>query len=80
MKPVEFEGQTIILGPPPGTPRGECGALPVARTDSGFVSVWKPDPGDLAILNAGGHVRLAVQGGAHPPVRLDVVDGVKELP
>jgi hypothetical protein len=79
MKPVEFEGQTGLLAPPPGTPRGECGALPVLRQPWGFASVWKPTPEELAVLNAGGHVRLAVHGIAHPPVRLDAITGVQEL-
>jgi hypothetical protein len=84
MNPIEFEGQTVLLGPPPGTPRGECGALPVKRVQVGtfggyFMSYWKPTPEELAALNAGAHVALAVHGGAHPPVWLDV-ERVVELP
>jgi len=84
MKPVEFEGQDIVLGPPPGTPRGECGGLPIRRVREGVFgghmeSYWKPSAEDLAALNAGAHVRLAVHGGAHPPVWIDV-DHCVELP
>lgn len=85
MKPVEFEGQTTLLAPPPGTPRGTCGALPVKvvrdKTPFGgsMLSCWKPSPEDLAALNAGAHVVLAVYGGGHPPVWLDVQKCV-ELP
>lgn len=87
MKPVEFEGQTTLLGPPPGTPRGECGALPVLIQGGGtyqaaFQSFWKPSPQDLAVLNAGGYVRLTIHGIAHPPVWVDTVTPgyTKELP
>lgn len=84
MKPIEFEGQTRLLGPPPGTPRGECGALPVVIHESGtfrqtFSSFWKPSPEELAALAAGAQVRLIVYGGGHPPVWVDV-EKVTELP
>lgn len=83
MNPVEFEGQSTLLAPPPGTPRGECGALPVQVFGGafGFVfsSFWRPTIEELAQLNAGAHVRLAVHGAAHPPVWVDVAR-VKELP
>jgi hypothetical protein len=86
VNPVEFEGQTTLLAPPAGTPRGECGALPVrivpvpGSTYGGHIlSYWRPTPEELAELNAGAHVRLAVHGGGHPPVWIDV-ERCQELP
>lgn len=81
MKAIEFEGQTILLGPPPGTPRGECGALPVIAYPERRVlsSFWKPSPEELIMLNNGAHVRLDVYGGGHPPVALSV-ERANELP
>ncbi len=85
MKPVEFEGQTLLLGPPEGSRRGACGALPVLKAaddafGTRFVSYWRPSPEDLAVLNAGGHVELQVCGAGHPPVWVDVSSQVAELP
>lgn len=83
MKPVEFEGQNVLLSPPAGSPRGTCGALPVLRLDDAgvvWISIWRPSSEDLAALNAGGHVRLAVHGASHPPVWIDAIAGVVELP
>lgn len=86
MKPIEFENQTTLLGPPPGTPRGECGSLPVLihreNTQASFQSFWKPSPEDLAALSAGGHIRLTIHGIGHPPVWIDVTPAgyAKELP
>lgn len=83
MKPVEFEGQTVLLGPPKESQRGTCGALPVRIAPDtiwgrSFVSYWRPAPEELEILNAGGHVRLTVQS-LHPPVWIDA-EKVVELP
>lgn len=83
MKPVEFEGQTRLLGPPKDAARGTCGALPVRQVPDPHwgtchYSYWRPSPEELAILNAGGHVRLMV-GGGHPPVWIDA-EHVQELP
>jgi hypothetical protein len=84
VNPVEFEGQTLLLGPPPGTPRGECGALPVMVTQGGtfqqtYSSFWKPSDEDLEALKRGAHVRLDVFGGGHPPVWISV-EKCTELP
>jgi hypothetical protein len=80
MKAIEFEGYNVLLGPPPGTPRGECGALPVIRYATGAMSsFWKPTPEDLVMLNNGAHVRLDVFSAIHPPVALSV-ERAKELP
>ena len=85
MKPIEFEGQTTLLGPPKEMARGTCGALPVF-IDPGkpgelpaFASYWKPSAEDLVRLNAGEYVQLTVYGGSHPPVWVDI-GKVQELP
>lgn len=84
---VEFEGQSLLLGAPKGwNQRGgvECGFLPVRVDRAGngepmLVSYWRPTPEELAALNAGAHVELAVLSGSHPPVRL-AVGAIVELP
>lgn len=35
-----------------------------------MTSVWEPTPNELAMLNAGGAVRLTILGTGHPPVML----------
>lgn len=82
MKPVEFEQQDILLGPPKGSERGTCGALPIQFVDGTMQSYWKPSPEDLKTLNEGGHVRLCVHGNGHPPVWVDVTPKgyARELP
>lgn len=35
-----------------------------------MTSVWEPTPAELAMLNAGGAVRLTICGTVHPPVML----------
>lgn len=37
-----------------------------------MTSCWEPTPRELALLNAGGAVRLTILGTAHPPVLLTV--------
>jgi hypothetical protein len=78
MNPIEFEGQNLMLNAPPGwndTQPVKCGMLPAKRmTVQGLpamVSYWKPEPQDLARLNAGGCVELVVYGNMHPPVWVD---------
>lgn len=85
MEPVQFAGQTKVLGAPEGSPPGECAGLAVRMafidTSAGVClqSFWKPSLEELAALNAGAHVRLTVHGLGHPPVWLDV-ERVQELP
>lgn len=80
IRPVEFEGQTRLLHPATGTPRGTVGALPIFVGPDWCCSVWKPSPEALAILNAGGHVQLSVMGCTHPPLALEAVDNIVEKP
>jgi len=82
MKAIEFEGQNMMLMPPVGSARGECGQLPVYRDReaSTMSSVWKPSKEDLIALAGGAHVVLHIWSGEiHPPVSLSVQKLV-ELP
>jgi len=66
MLPVQFKTANLTLV------GSGCADLPVVRRDRFFHSVWKPSAEELAILQAGGSVHLAVMGFVHPPVRLTV--------
>jgi len=35
-----------------------------------MTSVWEPTPTELAMLNAGGAVRLTILGSSHPPIMI----------
>jgi len=79
MNPVEFKGQTLVMGAPPGTAPGVCGGLPMLIERSSiwpgakkYTSYFKPSPEELAVLNAGGCVQLEVHGASHPPVSVNV--------
>ena len=37
-----------------------------------MTSAWEPTPKELAVLNAGGTIRLTIVGNVHPPVMLSV--------
>ena len=37
-----------------------------------MTSAWEPTPKELAVLNAGGTVRLTIVGNVHPPVMLSI--------
>ena len=71
-----------VLGAPPGVPIDECNALPITRIQyidgtPAVDSYWMPSADDLALLNQGRAVRLAVLGATHPPLMLGVDgDGV----
>lgn len=78
MDPLEFEGQSGVLGAPAGWNQTEpikCGGLPIARRVvegmPAMQSYWKPSADELSCLVNGGHVRLTVYGTGHPPVWLD---------
>jgi len=41
MKPIEFEGQTIVLSKPPSMTDEECGSLAILQLDGTCISCWK---------------------------------------
>jgi hypothetical protein len=67
-----------VLGAPVGWNQGDltCAALPITRAKFGdmeaVVSYWRPSAEELAVLNAGGSVELAILGRTIPPVMLSV--------
>jgi len=57
---------------------GPCGVLPIRdeACDRGMhwmVSQYKPSPEDLAVLNAGGSIRLGINGTTHPVIHIPYV-------
>lgn len=67
-----------VLGAPVGWDQGElaCAAIPITRTQfngmDAVVSYWRPSAEELAVLNAGGSIELAILGRTMPPVSLSV--------
>lgn len=78
----QHPSNNAVLGAPPGMPIDECSALPITRIiyacgTPAVASYWMPTPAELALLNQGRAVRLAVLGTTHPPLMLGVDgDGV----
>lgn len=87
MVPVHFRGQHRVLEAPPEYDHrngkvGEIVGLPVrfliaygddgATIHLGYRSVWRPSPGELAALNAGGGIMLDVLNRFQPPVAVGV--------
>jgi hypothetical protein len=79
MNPTQHPSNNAVLGAPAewdqqGMP---CSALPITRLEvSGqptLASFWRPEPEELAALNAGGLVMLMVHSNAHPVVSVGVV-------
>ena len=52
MKPVEFEEQTSVLGPPQGITEEECGKLPVHMdiVQQVTISCWEPTEEEIQLL------------------------------
>ncbi|MDR7101485.1 hypothetical protein J2X37_000635 [Croceicoccus sp. BE223] len=76
MIPKRHPKTTRYLGAPKGwnaETDGPCGHLSICDDRGMMLSRWEPTPDELAVLNAGGAVELAVVGHAHPPVSLIVV-------
>lgn len=85
MLPVNIQDHDRVLSKPEGwddSVSGECKPLKIRdRSDSGvewMESEWKPSPEELAAMNAGRSVLLAVFGNEHPPVSLSVGGVVAE--
>lgn len=65
--------------------QGACSPLPVIDYEEGgspwMLSVWKPDADDLAALNAGHGITLAILGKAHPVVAVGITNvAITDLP
>lgn len=80
MIPKQHPSNNHVFGAPGGWDQDKlpCSALPVTLgpTDeggwAGIMSYWKPTDEELAVLNAGGLVKLTVLGRQHPVVSLGV--------
>ncbi len=69
---LRITGYNRIFGPPTGMDDAECTRLHVRVDQDGVCnSAWEPTPADLAALNAGGRIILAVYK-CQPPVMLYV--------
>ena len=70
MLPLRISGATRILA----ETQDEYYALAIRDEEvdgcNQMTSVWEPTPTELAMLNAGGAVRLTILGVGHPPVAL----------
>jgi len=80
MNPTQHPSNNFVLGAPPDwdqTGPVPCRALAATRAlypngEPVILSYWRPSAADLAALNAGALLELAVAGGAHPPVWIGV--------
>lgn len=83
MNPVPHPSTTRRFGPPPdwvAERHGECATLCIADIlDDGqqpfMESLWRPEPAELAALNAGGSVLLGIRGTTHPVVYVGATAG-----
>jgi len=88
MKPVETRGATHNYQPPANWDEkkdGACGDLKVRAEHYGerkiiqLVSTWRPTAVELAHLNRGGVIEMALLTNVQPPCYLSVVDPVGEV-
>lgn len=69
MIPLRITGATHVMHAPPGN--DDVRDLHVRVEGGVYLSRWEPTPAELALLNAGGSVELAVLGG-QPTVSIAV--------
>jgi hypothetical protein len=78
MNNFQHPSNNDVLGAPKGWNQAElpCDALAITRSEYGGMlvvkSYWRPSAEELAVLNAGGSVELAVLGHTMAPVMLSV--------
>lgn len=78
MKPVDFEGSNITFTKPQGWTDEQCGSLRAytgkdEATGSPLIRVaFKPEPEELAALNAGQSVMLDILSSGMPPIAVYV--------
>lgn len=77
MQSIPFTTANHALGAPPNWDEerdGPCATLYAERTPEGlFYSIWVPSEEELAILNAGGGIRLGIYNERHPVVNMHAV-------
>lgn len=81
MRPTKFEGFTNLLGQPEGwdeETRGPCESLPVAFTEYGIYSRWKPTFSEAVKMLFGKPITLIVASSAMPPVSLQVTEPTED--
>ena len=74
----QHSSNNMLLGKPPDSKNVETMPATMWVGEDGGVTVasfWRPEPEELAMLNAGGSVVLYVWGTMHPPVAIGVVNG-----
>jgi len=80
MKILNSQHTTRRLGAPENwnEANGVCDTLPIIDGDCNgvpvMVSLWKPSPKELEMLNSNGHIELWVYGDNHPVVGVAVND------
>lgn len=75
---VEFEGQNLILQPPPGAEN--ISPLPIFRNGTCCVSCWQLSPEEMAEVQRTGRVYLSVFWGmTQPPVFVGSEETVRGL-
>ncbi len=78
MKPTQHPSNNRVLGAPAGWDQAQLPCAALAITDTDFAgmpaiwSFWRPDPVELAALNAGALVVLSILGRNMPPVAVMV--------
>lgn len=78
MQKIQHPSNNDVLGAPAGWDQSAlpCSALLITRAQfngmDAIVSFWRPSDEELAVLNAGGSVELAILGRTMPPVSLSV--------
>lgn len=75
MRHLQHPTNNGVLGAPPGVPIESCNALPVTHHGLALplvTSFWRPEPEELAALNAGGFVMVALWGKTHAPLKVEV--------
>lgn len=77
MKFHQHSSNNMLLGKPEDSQNIETMPATMWVGDDGSVTVasfWRPEPAELAMLNAGGSVVLYVWGTMHPPVAIGTVN------
>jgi hypothetical protein len=73
VNPIDFPEANRTFVKPASMTDAECASLRVQDTGEELISRWEPTPEERAAIAAGAPVVLTIVGGAHPPVRLEVL-------